>query len=41
MVGVSTIPAVPETGVVVGGKVLRTNKSGVWVGSKEYGVTVG
>jgi hypothetical protein len=28
-------------GVVVGARVLRTNKSGVFVGSREKGVTVG
>lgn len=31
----------PGAGVVVGGSVFNTNKFGVFVGSREYGVTVG
>jgi hypothetical protein len=31
----------PVNGVVVGAMVLSTNRSGVWVGSREYGVAVG
>lgn len=38
--GVSVTIGVSVNGVVVGGRVLRINKSGVLVGSSEYGVTV-
>ena len=42
-VGVSVVPTmgVSVEGVFVGGNVLRTNRLGVFVGSSEYGVTVG
>jgi hypothetical protein len=39
--GVSVTIGVPVGGVVVGSWVLSTNKSGVFVGSNENGVTVG
>jgi len=39
-VAVFVTMGVPVEGVVVGGKVLSTNKSGVFVGSNEYGVAV-
>lgn len=38
--GVSVTRGVPVDGVVVGGNVLSTNKSGVLVGSSANGVTV-
>jgi hypothetical protein len=38
--GVSVTLGVPVDGVVVGGNVLSTNKSGVFVGSNPNGVTV-
>jgi hypothetical protein len=39
--GVSVMSGVPVPGVVVGGKVFSTNKSGVFVSASEKGVTVG
>src|SRR5215213_10964125 len=38
--GVSVISGVPVDGVVVGSSVLSTNRSGVFVGPSENGVTV-
>jgi hypothetical protein len=38
---VLVIIGVSVNGVVVGGRVFRINKSGVLLGSNEYGVTVG
>jgi len=39
--GVSVTMGVPVPGVVVGGKVFSTNKSGVFVSGNENGVAVG
>jgi hypothetical protein len=39
--GVSVMRGVPVPGVVEGGRVFRTNRSGVFVSARENGVTVG